>query len=81
MNNLSDIEKINAFYNFMREYKGNDSLVTIILEFCEQYDILEEEIGDLISRDQYLSDFILRDCKKRGIIKTDKKPKSEIENW
>ena len=48
-----------------------------INKFYEYY-ISYEEIGMLISEDEYLKDFVKKDCINRGLIKSDKKSKIEF---
>lgn len=53
------------------------SLVDIILDFCNKFDIEIELIGDAISSDNYFKSFIESDCKLHKIFKSE----NPIEGW
>lgn len=76
---MKEIQLLNKFYQYLREYKDNDSIISILESFCEDYSVLPEEIGMLISEDEYLKDFIKNDCLRRGILKSDNPKKSKID--
>lgn len=75
---MNEIQKINKFYEYLRNNKTNESIIDLLEDFCFEYNISYEEIGMLISEDEYLKDFVKKDCINRGLIKYDKKSKIEF---
>nr|DAQ72278.1 MAG TPA: late-transcription coactivator [Caudoviricetes sp.] len=75
---MNEIQKINKFYEYLRNNKTNESIIDLLEDFCFEYNISYEEIGMLISEDEYLKDFVKKDCINRGLIKSDKKSKIEF---
>lgn len=61
---------LNKVYDFLRnnKIKNNLTIVDLLLDFCELNDLDIVEVGDAISHDSYLKEFIKLECKKINVI-------------
>lgn len=50
----------------------DESVLSLILEYCERNGLEEEEVGEIISRDSTLLSIIKNDCIKFKFMKSEK---------
>ncbi len=76
-------ERIKELLEYIYKFKVTDpdvSLMDIILDYCDRYNIDELEIGDAISTDEHFKQFIENDCLKHKIFKQEKVTE-EVDGW
>lgn len=59
-----------SLYHYLKQnYNDSISITDLILEFCSDYNLNEEEIGNLITQDRQLYNLVKVDCKQRKFFK------------
>lgn len=74
---LSDLLK---FIDYLKS-KDKDkilSIVDIIIEFSDKYDLDVDLVGEAIGTDEFFKAYVKKDCELRNIIPTDKK---QMQEW
>lgn len=76
MTNSKDI--LNNIYDYLFHRNSSDTLMELLLEFCQRNNYDYSEIGDIVSSDEKLKRCIEEDCIKnkyfKGLVQT-------FDNW
>lgn len=58
------IKILNKLYKYIKENKNDMSTMDILEDFCDEFDIEYEDLGEIINSDKYLYDYVYQQCKK-----------------
>jgi len=66
-----EIKLLNSFYRFLRNHKS-ECAMDVIKEYCYENDLPIEELGYLISEDEYLKRYVENNLKQYKYIKSNR---------